>query len=50
MAEDLQDSEAPAGRHPVSQSPMRRAIARRMTDGKRQVPHFYVSTEIEVDA
>ncbi len=38
------------GRHPVSQGPMRRAIARRMTESKRQAPHFYLSTEIEMDA
>jgi pyruvate dehydrogenase E2 component (dihydrolipoamide acetyltransferase) len=37
------------GRHPVSQSPMRRAIARRMTESKQQVPHFYLSTEIEME-
>lgn len=37
------------GRHPVTQSPMRRAIARRMTESKQQVPHFYLSTEIEMD-
>ena len=29
---------------------MRRAIARRMTESKQQVPHFYLSTEIEMDA
>jgi pyruvate dehydrogenase E2 component (dihydrolipoamide acetyltransferase) len=38
------------GRHPVKASPMRAAIARRMVQSKQQVPHFYVSTEIEVDA
>ena len=38
------------GRHPVSQSPMRRAIARRMTESKHHAPHFYLSTEIEMDA
>ncbi len=38
------------GRHPVAPSPMRRAIARRMTESKQQVPHFYLSTEIEMDA
>ncbi len=38
------------GHHPVSQSPMRRAIARRMTESKQRVPHFYLSTEIEMDA
>jgi pyruvate dehydrogenase E2 component (dihydrolipoamide acetyltransferase) len=29
---------------------MRQAIARRMTESKQQAPHFYVSTEIEMDA
>ena len=38
------------GRHPVKATPMRAAIARRMVQSKQQVPHFYVSTEIEVDA
>jgi pyruvate dehydrogenase E2 component (dihydrolipoamide acetyltransferase) len=38
------------GRHPVKATPMRAAIARRMVQSKQQVPHFYVTTEIEVDA
>ncbi|MDQ3554974.1 MAG: 2-oxo acid dehydrogenase subunit E2, partial [Chloroflexota bacterium] len=38
------------GRHPVSQGPMRRAIARRMAESKQQAPHFYLSTEIGMDA
>ncbi len=46
---DPQDGSA-EGRHRVSQGPMRRAIARRMTESKQQVPHFYLSTEIEMDA
>ena len=29
---------------------MRAAIAKRMTESKQQAPHFYVSTEIEMDA
>lgn len=37
------------GRHPVTASPMRRAIARRMTESKQHAPHFYLSTEIEMD-
>lgn len=37
------------GRHPLNQGPMRRAIARRMTESKQQIPHFYLSTEIEMD-
>lgn len=38
------------GRQPVRPSPMRRAIARRMTESKQGAPHFYLSTEIEMDA
>ena len=43
------EGQAP-GRHPVDQSPMRRAIARRMVESKTRVPHFYLSTEVEMDA
>jgi pyruvate dehydrogenase E2 component (dihydrolipoamide acetyltransferase) len=38
------------GRRPVTSTPMRAAIARRMVQSKQQVPHFYVTSEIEVDA
>lgn len=38
------------GRHPVKATAMRAAIARRMVQSKQQVPHFYVASEIEVDA
>jgi len=38
------------GRHPISPSPMRRAIARRMTESKAHAPHFYLSTDVEMDA
>jgi pyruvate dehydrogenase E2 component (dihydrolipoamide acetyltransferase) len=38
------------GRPPVSQSGMRRAIARRMTESKGPVPHFYLTTDVEMDA
>jgi pyruvate dehydrogenase E2 component (dihydrolipoamide acetyltransferase) len=38
------------GRHPVTPSKMRQAIARRMVESKSNAPHFYVSTEIEMDA
>ena len=38
------------GRHPISPSPMRRAIARRMTESKTHAPHFYLSTDVEMDA
>jgi pyruvate dehydrogenase E2 component (dihydrolipoamide acetyltransferase) len=34
----------------VPSTPMRQAIARRMTESKQQAPHFYVATEIEMDA
>ena len=34
----------------VSQTPMRKAIARRMSDSKRDAPHFYASVEVEMDA
>jgi pyruvate dehydrogenase E2 component (dihydrolipoamide acetyltransferase) len=37
------------GRRVVTQSPMRRAIARRMTESKREAPHFYVTTDAEMD-
>lgn len=43
-------SEPHEGRHPVTQSPMRRAIARRMIESKQRAPHFYLSTDIEMDA
>jgi len=39
-----------SGRQVVDQSPMRKAIARRMVESKTQVPHFYLSTEVEMDA
>lgn len=38
------------GRHPVTMTPMRAAIARRMVQSKQHAPHFYVSNEIEMDA
>jgi pyruvate dehydrogenase E2 component (dihydrolipoamide acetyltransferase) len=34
----------------IAQTPMRKAIARRMSDSKREAPHFYASAEIEMDA
>lgn len=36
-------------RHRVAISPMRAAIARRMVQSKQQAPHFYVSTEVDMD-
>lgn len=50
MADDAAGQDTSPTRHPVSQSPMRKAIARRMVESKQQVPHFYLSTEIEMDA
>ena len=40
----------PEGRTPVTLTPMRAAIARRMVQSKQQAPHFYVSAELEIDA
>jgi pyruvate dehydrogenase E2 component (dihydrolipoamide acetyltransferase) len=39
-----------ADRHAVTLTPMRAAIARRMTQSKTTAPHFYVSTDLEMDA
>lgn len=47
---DAVASEARPGRHPVQVSAMRRAIARRMVESKASAPHFYLTTEIEMDA
>ena len=38
------------GRTPVSFTPMRAAISRRMVESKSKSPHFYVSTDIEMEA
>lgn len=38
------------GRTPVTFTPMRAAIARRMVQSKQQAPHFYVTTELDVEA
>ena len=38
------------GRIPVEFTPMRTAIGRRMVESKSKAPHFYVSTDIEMDA
>jgi len=37
------------GRHPVTPTPMRAAIARRMVQSKQSAPHFYVSRDLEMD-
>ena len=52
MAEPAASADAGTGegRHPVRPSPMRKAIARRMVESKTTAPHFYLSTEIEMDA
>lgn len=39
-----------AGYVEIPHSPMRRAIARRLTESKTSVPHFYLSTRCRVDA
>jgi pyruvate dehydrogenase E2 component (dihydrolipoyllysine-residue acetyltransferase) len=36
--------------HLVPLTSMRKAVAKRMTDSKQQAPHFYVQTEIAMDA
>lgn len=45
-------AEGPAqpGRRLVRLTPMREAIARRMSHSKRTAPHIYLSTEVEMDA
>ncbi len=39
-----------SGRRLVKPTQMRKAIARRMSQSKQQVPHFYVSCEIAMDS
>jgi pyruvate dehydrogenase E2 component (dihydrolipoamide acetyltransferase) len=36
--------------HVVPHTTMRRAIARRLTESKQQVPHFYLTLDCEIDA
>ncbi|MDO5878289.1 MULTISPECIES: 2-oxo acid dehydrogenase subunit E2 [Paenarthrobacter] len=54
-AEPLTETDAverlavPAGVVDTPMSPMRRAIARRLTESKTQVPHFYVTRSVEMD-
>jgi pyruvate dehydrogenase E2 component (dihydrolipoamide acetyltransferase) len=45
----LSDAESARGSL-VEFSPMRKAIARRMVDSKREAPHFYVEAEVPMDA
>jgi len=40
----------PEGTRAVEQTSMRRMIARRMSESKQRIPHFYVATEVEMDA
>jgi pyruvate dehydrogenase E2 component (dihydrolipoamide acetyltransferase) len=39
----------PAGGHLIPHTPMRRAIARRLTESKSTIPHFYMAAEPVVD-
>jgi pyruvate dehydrogenase E2 component (dihydrolipoamide acetyltransferase) len=39
----------PSGARLIPHTPMRRAIARRLTESKASVPHFYMATECVVD-
>jgi pyruvate dehydrogenase E2 component (dihydrolipoamide acetyltransferase) len=41
---------AAAGSRLVPHTTMRKVIARRLTDSKANVPHFYVSVDVELDA
>jgi pyruvate dehydrogenase E2 component (dihydrolipoamide acetyltransferase) len=43
------DGTAPAGGTLIPHTPMRRAIARRVTESKATVPHFYLAAEPVVD-
>ncbi|GAA1407902.1 acetyltransferase component of pyruvate dehydrogenase complex [Glutamicibacter uratoxydans] len=43
-------AELPAGATRIELTRMRKAIARRLTESKSTVPHFYLSQDIEVDA
>ncbi|HLF58812.1 MAG TPA: pyruvate dehydrogenase complex dihydrolipoamide acetyltransferase [Alphaproteobacteria bacterium] len=49
----LRAKAAPAGAAPFVEIPltmMRKAIARRMSESKREAPHFYLTVDCEVDA
>jgi pyruvate dehydrogenase E2 component (dihydrolipoamide acetyltransferase) len=41
--------ESPAGGRLIPHTPMRRAIARRLSESKATVPHFYMATDCVVD-
>jgi pyruvate dehydrogenase E2 component (dihydrolipoamide acetyltransferase) len=42
-------SPLPAGARLIPHTPMRRAIARRLTESKASIPHFYLAAECAVD-
>jgi pyruvate dehydrogenase E2 component (dihydrolipoamide acetyltransferase) len=46
---ELAPAAAPAGATLIPHTPMRRAIARRLTESKAAVPHFYLTAECVVD-
>jgi pyruvate dehydrogenase E2 component (dihydrolipoamide acetyltransferase) len=43
------DSTAPEGVQIIPLSPLRKTIARRLTDAKQSIPHFYLTAEYELD-
>ncbi|MGI8329230.1 dihydrolipoamide acetyltransferase family protein [Actinomadura scrupuli] len=42
-------SPAAAGSHPAPHSPLRRAVARRLTESKQTIPHFYLKGTCTID-
>jgi pyruvate dehydrogenase E2 component (dihydrolipoamide acetyltransferase) len=49
VAQQLASGQAPAGGQLIPHTPLRRAIARRVTQSKATTPHFYLTTECVVD-
>ena len=43
------DSSAPEGVQVIPLSPLRKTIARRLTEAKQSIPHFYLTAEYELD-
>jgi len=43
------DSSAPEGVQIIPLSPLRKTIARRLTEAKQSIPHFYLTAEYELD-
>ena len=43
------DSTAPEGVQIIPLSPLRKTIARRLTEAKQSIPHFYLTAEYELD-